>query len=71
MNDKSFELENFQKSFNHKFEEVKMLLKDPKKSKAKDTRQKLEKKFLELYEGRTVEKQILIENGLKSSKLQN
>ena len=48
-----------------------MFIKDPKLSKLKETREKLEKKFLELYEERSVEKQALIENGLKSSKLQN
>ena len=56
MNEISFELEDFQKDYKDKLQEVNMFIKDPKKCKAQDTHERLVNKFLKLYEERTVEK---------------
>lgn len=56
MNENSFELDDFQKDYKDKLQEVNMFIKDPKKCKAQDTHERLVNKFLKLYEERTVEK---------------
>ena len=57
MNTMPFELSMFQKSYNSKFEEMRVFLANTdSKRNFKDTRNRLEKKFMALYEERTVEK---------------
>ena len=57
MNSMPFELSMFQKSYNSKFEEMRVFLANTdSKRNFKDTRNRLEKKCMALYEERTVEK---------------
>ena len=61
----NFDINDFLKHFKPLSDKVAKIMKAPHKCNMRRTRKKLEIKFMQMYQNRSYEKQMQIENGLK------